>query len=62
LQESTYFSNLKSHTTSVLEGDECTFQQEKNDPNKITKPMEEEWDQSDLWLANYAQTRHGRLS
>jgi hypothetical protein len=38
------------------------FQQEKNDPNEITKPMKEEWDQSDLWLANYAQNRHGRLS
>jgi hypothetical protein len=34
---------------------DLTKQQEQNDPNKITKPMEEEWDQSDLRLRNYAQ-------
>jgi hypothetical protein len=25
------------------------------------KPAEEEWDQSDLWLANYAQKSHQTL-
>jgi hypothetical protein len=39
----------------VLEGDESTFQQQKHDPNKIMKLDEEEYDQSDLWLANYVQ-------
>jgi hypothetical protein len=39
----------------MLEGDESIFQQQKHDPNKITKLAEEEWDQSDLRLANYAQ-------
>jgi hypothetical protein len=45
----------------VLEGDERTFQQQKHDPKKITKPAEEEWNQSDLWLANYAQNSHQTL-
>jgi hypothetical protein len=45
----------------VLEGDESTFQQQKYGTNKITKPAEEEWDQSDLRLANYAQNGHQRL-
>jgi hypothetical protein len=45
----------------VLEGDESTFQQQKHGTNKITKPAEEEWDQSDLRLANYAQNGHQRL-
>jgi hypothetical protein len=62
LQESAYVLNLKPQATSILEGDECTFQQEKNDPNEITKPAEEEWDQSDLQLANYAQNINQRLS
>jgi hypothetical protein len=39
----------------MLEGDESTFQQQKHDPNKIMKLDEEEYDQSDLWLANYFQ-------
>jgi hypothetical protein len=39
----------------MLEGDESTFQQQKYDPNKITKLAEEEWDQTNLRLANYAQ-------
>jgi hypothetical protein len=34
--------NVKPWATSVLEGDECTFQQQKNDPNKITKAVEKE--------------------
>jgi hypothetical protein len=46
----------------MLESDECTFQQQKNDPTKITNPVEEEWDQLDLRLANYAQKSHRRLS
>jgi hypothetical protein len=46
----------------MLEGEEFTFQQKKNDPNKITKPAEEEWDPSDLQLTNYAQNSHRRLS
>jgi hypothetical protein len=46
----------------VLEGDEYTFQQQKNDPKKITKLAEEECDQSDLQLANYAQNNHQRLT
>jgi hypothetical protein len=45
----------------VVEGDERTFQQQKYDPNKITKPAEEEWDQSDLRLANYAKNSHQML-
>jgi hypothetical protein len=32
----------------MLERDESTFQHQKNDPNKITKLAEEEWDQSNL--------------
>jgi hypothetical protein len=39
----------------MLEGDESTFQQQKYDPNKIIKLAEEEWDQTNLRLANYAQ-------
>jgi hypothetical protein len=42
----------------MLEGDESTFQQQKHDHNKIPKPAEEEWNQSDLRLANYAQNGH----
>jgi hypothetical protein len=30
----------------MLESEECTFQQDKNDPNKIMKSSKEEWDQS----------------
>jgi hypothetical protein len=45
----------------VLEGDESTFQQQKHDPKKITKPAEEEWNQSNLWLANYAQNSNQTL-
>jgi hypothetical protein len=55
LQESAYVLNSKPWATSMLEGDECTFQQQKNDPNKIMKPMEEKLDQSDLQLANYTK-------
>jgi hypothetical protein len=46
----------------MLEGDECTFQQQKNDTIKIMKSVKEEWDQSDLRLANYAQNNYQRLS
>jgi hypothetical protein len=53
VQELAYVLNSKPQTISMLEGDESTFQQQKHDPNKITKLVEEEWDQSDLWLANY---------
>jgi hypothetical protein len=42
LQELTYVPNSKPQTTSVLEGDESNFQQQKNDPNKIMKQVEEE--------------------
>jgi hypothetical protein len=45
----------------VLEDDESTLQQQKHDPNKIMKLVEEEWDQSDLRLANYAQNSEQRL-
>jgi hypothetical protein len=38
----------------MLEDDESTFQQQKHH-NKITKLAEEEWDQSNLRLVNYAQ-------
>jgi hypothetical protein len=38
----------------MLEGDESTLQQQKHDPDKITKPTEDEWDQLDIQLANYA--------
>jgi hypothetical protein len=47
--------NQNPGVTSVLEGDESTFQKQKHDPNKITKPAEEEMNQSDLRLVNYAQ-------
>jgi hypothetical protein len=43
--------NQNPGVTSVLEGDESTFQKQKHDPNKITKPAEEEMNQSDLRLA-----------
>jgi hypothetical protein len=45
----------------VLEGDKSTFQQQKHDPKKITKSAEEEWNQSNLWLANYAQNSNQTL-
>jgi hypothetical protein len=45
----------------MLEGDERTFQQQKHDPNKIMKQSEEEWDQSYLRLANYAQNNDQRF-
>jgi hypothetical protein len=45
----------------MLEGDESTFQQQKHDPNKIMKPVEEECDQSDLRLGKYAQNSHQTL-
>jgi hypothetical protein len=51
----------KPLATSMLEGDESTFQQQQSDPNKITKLAEEEWDRSDLWLRNYAQNSHQTL-
>jgi hypothetical protein len=54
-QESAYVPKSKPRATSVLEGDEITFQQQKHDHNKIIKPVKEEWDQSDLWLANHTQ-------
>jgi hypothetical protein len=46
----------------MVESDECTFQQEKNDTNESMNPMEEECDQSDLRLENYVQNSHQRLS
>jgi hypothetical protein len=52
LQELTFVPNSKLRTTSVLEGDENTSQQQKHDPNKNMKLAEEECDQSDLQLAN----------
>jgi hypothetical protein len=58
LQELAYVSKLKPQATSVLEGDEITFQQQKSDPNKITKLVEEELEQSDLRLENYVQNNH----
>jgi hypothetical protein len=61
-QESAYVPNFKPLATSMLEGDECTFQQQKNDTIKIMKSVKEEWDQSDLRLANYAQNNYQRLS
>jgi hypothetical protein len=47
-----YVPKSKPQATSVLEGDESTFQQQKYDPNKITKPAEEEWDQSAIAAEN----------
>jgi hypothetical protein len=46
----------------MLEFDQNTFQQQKYDPSKITKLAEEEWDQLDLRLANYAQNSERRLN
>jgi hypothetical protein len=34
-----------------------TNQQDRNDRHKITKPCEEEWDQTDTWLIKYGQNR-----
>jgi hypothetical protein len=45
----------------VLESDESTFEQHKHDPTKITKLAKEEWDQSDLRLANYVQNSDQRF-
>jgi hypothetical protein len=45
----------------MLEDDESTFQHQKHNTNKIMKPAEEEWDQSDLWLANYVQNSNQRF-
>jgi hypothetical protein len=61
LQELAYVLNSKPQTTSVLEADESTFQQQKYDPNKIMKLAEEEWNQSDLRLANYTQNSDQRF-
>jgi hypothetical protein len=33
---------IKTRATSMIDGDEITFQQNKNDPNKIMNPAEEE--------------------
>jgi hypothetical protein len=46
----------------MLEGDEYTFQQNKNDFNKIRKLTKGECDQSDLRLTNHAQNSHRSLS
>jgi hypothetical protein len=32
-----------------------TNQHDRNDPHKIMKLTEEEWDQTDTWLAKYGQ-------
>jgi hypothetical protein len=32
-----------------------TDQQDRNDPHKVMKLAEEEWDQTDTWLAKYDQ-------
>jgi hypothetical protein len=32
-----------------------TNQHDKNDPNKVKKPVKEEWDQTDTRLAKYGQ-------
>jgi hypothetical protein len=53
--------NQKPPATSVLEGDEDTFRQHKHDANKILKPVEEEWDQLDLWLTGYAENSYQPL-
>jgi hypothetical protein len=37
----------------LKESDEKTNQQDRNDPNKITKLAEEEWDQTNTRLAKY---------
>jgi hypothetical protein len=42
LDESAYVLKSKPRATSVLEVDENTFQQQKNDTNKIKKLVEEE--------------------
>jgi hypothetical protein len=42
LQELAYVPNSKPCVISILEGYESTFQQQKNDPKKITNPTEEE--------------------
>jgi hypothetical protein len=34
---------------------ENTNQQDRNDPHKVMKPAEEEWDQTDPRLAKYDQ-------
>jgi hypothetical protein len=56
-----YVPKSKPRATSVLQGDESTFQQHKHDLKNIMKPAEEECDQSDLRLANYAQNSDQRL-
>jgi endonuclease III len=33
-----------------------TNQQDRNDPQKIMKLVEEEWDQTDTWLVKYGQS------
>jgi hypothetical protein len=45
----------------MIEGDERTFQEQKLGPNKIMKLTEEEWDQSDLRLANYTPNSNQRF-
>jgi hypothetical protein len=45
----------------MIEGDERTLQPQKHDLNKIMKLEEEEWDQSDLRLENYAQNSDQRF-
>jgi hypothetical protein len=56
-----YVPKSKPPAISILESDESTLQQKKDDPNNIMKLAEEEWDQSDLRLGNYTKKSHQRL-
>jgi hypothetical protein len=57
LQESANVPKLKPQATSVLEGDESIFQQQKSDPNKIIKLPEEKLDQLDLQITLKQSTK-----
>jgi hypothetical protein len=39
----------------LMESDEKTNQQDRNNAHKVTKLVEEEWDQTDTRLAKYGQ-------
>jgi hypothetical protein len=41
-----YVPHSKPQTKTLKESDEKHCQENRNDPHKVTKPVEEEWDQT----------------
>jgi hypothetical protein len=51
----TYVPSSKLQTNPLNVSDENTNLQDTNDSYKVTKPAEEEWDQTDTRLAKYGK-------